>query len=310
MKFVILLALATIAFAHQNNNNAGGETKDMCYYCKANVPVLLGMVNSTEKQTLILEGVKGFCQVLQPPLKEKCSDFIKYVVSLVGSEELLWDVVVEELKKPAETCQLAGLCEQGPDRPMAVEEIVAKYLAKIPKGNTKEKVRSKLLTACSVLPPSQHFFCRSLIKSSMNQDGGMSSEEQENGIVGGIFGLMSCGQCEDLVKLTHASFNNSETTESIKFSVLTLCKMMGDESVQQLCGRFTLSHFDLFWSILVAELKHENIVCPVLGCMDVSTTTSPTTTTATTRDATTRDETTLKATIAEGTAGVADDVVP
>ena len=97
--------MVTFAYAHLSDNNipGGGETKDICYYCKANVAKLYGVLNNTKTQDAIIAGAGMFCQVLQPPLKEQCS---QAVATAKSAGQFLWGIVLGYLQNPAEACAM------------------------------------------------------------------------------------------------------------------------------------------------------------------------------------------------------------
>ena len=97
MKPLVLLAFVAVVFANQSSGRSD-TAKDVCYYCKANVLKLYGVLNDTQIQQTIIQEAGIFCQLLQPPLKGQCTKAVDTVkgmkIIIVNPDNLRIDFLV------------------------------------------------------------------------------------------------------------------------------------------------------------------------------------------------------------------------
>ena len=291
MKLLILFTLlATTMPSVLTDTPRVGETKDACYYCKANVGVVQQFVSNTTTQQNILEGAEKICGFLEGDLQKLCNAKVKEAKS---DPEEFWTEILA-LLEPTVACGMVGACKT--DGAVGVEEIVGNVLSMIPNVKSRNEVRSKMFKMCSLLPPSQHFYCRSLVKTSESESSNTPGSNE--------FPIkFSCRECEGFVSSLYQSLRGEEKMITVKFAAETMvCGSME-------CYNFTEKYFDLFWNIIIAELSHGDVMCPVLGCshMPTTTTTTTTTTQATTKAKTpAADTTTLSKTTTSQQASAAN----
>ena len=177
--------------------------------------------------------------------------------------------MLSKLQDPGAACGMVHLCKSGH---FGVEEIVENVLSSIPNMKSRNEVRSKLLKICSLLPPTQNFYCRSLFKS--NSESQSASYDETPRFV------IPCKKCEDFIQLLYASFSNVQTRTGIQFALGMACSSIPDLSTRDECVGLVKEYFDEFWNIVLDELEMAVEICHVVGCVDVPTTTVITSTTA------------------------------